>query len=60
MTDITKCKGDNCPVRLKCFRFNSAPSPLYQSFFLETPGKKIKGKFTCEYFYKRFDEDYSE
>jgi hypothetical protein len=60
MNDITKCTGDNCPVRMKCFRFNSAPSPLTNTDPAQFLGKKTKDKFACEYFYKKFEEFYAE
>lgn len=46
MTDITKCKGNNCPLKNTCYRF-TAPSDRYQSFFLEVPYKEGK----CEQFW---------
>lgn len=36
--DITKCKGDGCPIKQHCKRYTSE-SGLMQSWFTETPGK---------------------
>lgn len=38
MSDITKCKGTDCPIKEKCYRFTSKEHDLYQSWFFETPG----------------------
>jgi hypothetical protein len=58
MTDITKCNDANCPIRLKCQRFASAPNPLYQSYFLESPGKWVSPKwYSCHYFIQTWDDD---
>lgn len=37
--DITKCMGENCPIKEKCYRFTAQPEPMYQSYFTELPGK---------------------
>lgn len=37
--DITKCFGQDCPIKEKCYRFTAESEPLYQSYFVETPGK---------------------
>lgn len=31
MRDISKCTGENCPVKERCWRFRS-PSHFYQSY----------------------------
>jgi hypothetical protein len=41
MSDITKCKGDGCPMKDTCYRF-TAPADEYQSYF-ETPPIKEDG-----------------
>ena len=46
MTDITKCKGSNCPVKEKCYRF-TAWADEYQSYFVDPPIKDGK----CEYYW---------
>jgi hypothetical protein len=59
MTDITKCKGDRCPRKNLCKRFNLQPESFSQSWFVETPGYyKISAKpkdkpvraWRCDYF----------
>ena len=44
--DITMCKGERCPVRERCKRFNAEPG-MMQSYFTETPGKweEKEGKY---------------
>ena len=39
--DITKCKGDGCPVKERCYRF-TAKADVYQSYFVDVPLKDGK------------------
>ena len=60
MSDITKCSGLNCPVKMKCKRHTANDSLVWQSWFMEVPGvvRNIDGKktFTCEMFWSdQFD-----
>ena len=36
MPDISKCKGQDCPLKETCYRFTSKASD-WQSYFSETP-----------------------
>jgi hypothetical protein len=47
MSDITKCSGEGCNVKKKCYRF-TANSGYWQSYFGTPPIKDGK----CDYFYK--------
>jgi len=38
MPDMTKCRGDGCPVRESCYRYTAPPSDM-QSYFQSTPGE---------------------
>lgn len=38
MSDITKCKGTDCPVKEGCYRFTAPDNGQYQSYFVEVPG----------------------
>jgi hypothetical protein len=40
MPDITKCKGNNCLLKVNCYRYTSEPSEYHQSYFVEEPGTK--------------------
>lgn len=42
MSDLTKCPGINCPIKESCKRFTAPTTPLYQSVFVEVPGKWVK------------------
>ena len=46
MSDITKCKGQGCPVKELCKRYTAKESFL-QSYFIESPIKDNK----CEMFW---------
>lgn len=46
MTDITKCSGEGCPVKEKCYRFTAVPG-IVQSMFRKPPFEIKHGKFTC-------------
>jgi hypothetical protein len=37
MTDISKCKGDGCPIRNNCYRYTAPAEPRWQSFFIDAP-----------------------
>lgn len=42
MPDIAMCKGENCPLRYKCYRHKATPS-MWQSYWTGTPyNKKTK------------------
>lgn len=30
--EISKCAGDNCSIKTKCFRYRSIPDLVYQSY----------------------------
>ena len=47
MTDITKCKGDGCPIKDNCYRYIASSSEM-QSYFLEIPYKDGD----CDMFWK--------
>lgn len=46
MPDITMCADEECPLRLKCWRYCAAPSER-QSYFAQTPREGA----ICEYFW---------
>lgn len=49
MSDITKCKGEGCPVAEHCYRFTAMSNELMQSYFVDSPGEHHEdGKFTCD------------
>ena len=50
MPDITMCKGEDCPVKHKCYR-NTAKSCEYQSWFGEQVYVIKEGVFTCEMYW---------
>ena len=41
MADITKCKGEDCQIKEKCYRYTTNVS-MYQSYFSESPIKDNK------------------
>lgn len=47
MADITMCRGENCPLKEKCYRYKAKPS-TWQSYFVEVPYNE-KG---CDKFWK--------
>lgn len=50
MMDITKCKGDGCPIKNRCYRYTAKSNVFYQSWFMETPLMVKKNKPYCQYF----------
>jgi len=47
--DITKCSGDKCPIKDKCYRYLADESE-YQSYVLD-PHEIKDGVFTCDLFW---------
>jgi hypothetical protein len=45
--DITKCSGEGCKAKERCYRFAASDS-FRQSYFVDVPG----GDETCEYFWE--------
>ena len=37
MADITKCKGGDCPLKKKCYRYIALSSDYCQSYFKDIP-----------------------
>ena len=48
MADITKCYGDDCPIKNKCYRYTAFANYDQQSYFTEIPVKTKDGKFMIE------------
>lgn len=47
MPDIAMCKGDDCPLKEKCYRYLAKPDH-YQSYFMIPPYKDGK----CDHFWE--------
>ena len=37
MADITMCRGENCDIREKCYRYTAPVNKYWQAVFAETP-----------------------
>lgn len=60
MADITKCRGDGCPRREKCYRY-TAEEDKYQSYLVVSPHTIVKNKFYCELFWgERSEQVYNQ
>jgi len=46
MSDITKCKGEECLLKDNCYRFTAESDEFWQSYFLRSPYDKELN--TCE------------
>jgi hypothetical protein len=51
MADITVCPGTDCPVKEQCYRFTAPKNEMWQSSFVEIPGKMEEDKFTCDMYW---------
>ena len=49
MSDITKCKGTNCPLKNTCYRYISATNLGWQAWLIDVPFKEDN---TCELYWK--------
>jgi hypothetical protein len=52
MADISMCKGEDCPERLKtnCYRYRAVPGEYQQAYFVGSPYEPKKN--TCVYFWE--------
>ena len=51
MSDISKCPGNGCPVKEKCYRY-TAKAGVWQTWFSKEPFKiSKKGVFKCDMFW---------
>lgn len=52
MADITKCQGQDCPLKNDCYRFTAESNGFRQSYFVKVPVviEEKMGAF-CDYFY---------
>jgi hypothetical protein len=48
--DITKCNGEGCIVKEKCYRY-TAPKGEHMQSWVKAPFKNDNGLFTCELFW---------
>jgi hypothetical protein len=48
MPDISKCKGEDCPMKETCYRFTANANEFMQSYFMNAP---IKEDDSCEYYW---------
>ena len=39
MTDITKCRDEDCPLKESCYRYTAPHNEYGQSYFMESPRK---------------------
>lgn len=57
MADISKCRGNDCPIRSTCYRF-TAPDGHWQSYFRGESGLNIEEK-RCSNYYAEDQQTYS-
>lgn len=50
MPDITMCKGGDCPLKSRCYRYTASTS-MYQFYFSTPPFLIDRGKFNCDMFW---------
>lgn len=50
MSDITKCKGENCPLKETCERYLAPINKYWQSYFTKIP-YNFENK-TCNMYWK--------
>jgi len=52
MIDLDMCEGFGCPLKYKCYRYTALKSYKYQSYMIEVPFRREKGKTVCDLFIK--------
>jgi hypothetical protein len=51
MSDITKCRGTNCPIKEHCKRYTAKANDQWQAYFTEVPFKIEDDKLSCDMFW---------
>lgn len=49
MSDITMCRGEDCPIKEQCYRYKATPNEYQQSYFYKIPYDKDKKE--CDKFW---------
>jgi hypothetical protein len=49
MSDITMCKGTNCPHKENCYRYVAKANDCWQAFFVKVPYDPYAED--CEYYW---------
>lgn len=59
MADITKCKGNECPLKNECYRFKANANDPWQSYFTTIPYVEVPNAKEpyCQYFWKMRGEE---
>ena len=52
MADITKCEGNNCPVKSNCYRYTALEDKFRQSYFVTTPIEINNNIYSCKRYWK--------
>ena len=55
MPDITKCRGENCPLKESCYRYTSKDSFRQSYFFFFFYGVDLANH--CKYYWNMSDEE---
>jgi hypothetical protein len=56
-SDITKCDGEECPVKEHCVRYLTPADEHLQAYFFTIPGKiNDEGKWICKMFWGQTNE----
>ena len=56
ISDITKCKGNNCIVKDKCIRFTTKSKEYRQSWFQVEPIYYLENVQFCDFFWFQKNE----
>jgi len=57
--DISKCEGDSCPLKEKCYRYISKPNEIWQTYS-DFTNYLNEEKTECEYFLLIWEESGSD
>ena len=49
--DISKCTGEDCLIKEKCYRFTASVGKVKQSYFFKPPFEIKDSVFTCEMYW---------
>ena len=56
-SEITKCEGGKCPLKINCYRFIAPDNEIRQEYFIEPPYVLTNNTAICNKYWKIKDEN---
>ena len=56
MADITMCKEETCPLKMKCFRYRATPDPYWQVYLVKDDNSLVGEECDSKWLFKNDKE----